>query len=214
MAWTLLTATVAAAATAGYAVARCPATLDDPAAPGYLGTLAVLLAGYLGFAVRAWRRPAPGRRLGTVFGLAAAVSWAIEIWAGGPARLDRPLERAVGGTFALLAVVITVAAGVVAGLRTRDRRAALQTGLSAGFVSGATLFCLAVVMTLTSLGALAARDDYRREFATGHSHAPDIATFLVGDILAAATAHLVINLVLGAIGGGLGVLLAGAAREA
>ena len=148
-----------------------------------------------------------------MFGLAAAVSWAIEIWAGGPARLDRPVERAVGGTFALLAVVITVAAGVVAGVRTRDRRTAVRTGLFAGFVSGATLFCFAVVMTLASLGALAARADYRQEFATGHTHAPDIATFLVGDILAAATAHLLINLALGALGGGLGTLPASLSRR-
>lgn len=207
----LLAATIAAATTAVYAVVLYPATLRDPDAPANLAVLAAALGGYLGFAAWALRRPAAGQRLGAVYGIAAGGSWAIEIWAGGPARLDRPVERAVGGTFALLAVVLTVAAGVVAGLRARDRGTALRAGLFAGFVSGAVVFCFAVLMTLATLGSLAARDDYRREFAG--SHAPDIATFLVGDILAAATAHLAINLVLGAIGGGLGALLASPGRN-
>jgi hypothetical protein len=48
----------------------------------------------------------------------------------------------------------------------------------------------------------------------GSDHAPDIATYLVGDILAAVGAHLIINLFLGLLGGGLGALIARAARPA
>jgi len=43
-----------------------------------------------------------------------------------------------------------------------------------------------------------------REFA--RSHAPSMTAYLVGDVLAADAAHLVINLVLGLLGGGLGAL--------
>jgi hypothetical protein len=67
-------------------------------------------------------------------------------------------------------------------------------------------FCCGVVMTLSSLDVLATRADYRHEFAA--SSAPDIATYLVSDILAATTAHLAINLVLGLAGGGIGALVA------
>jgi hypothetical protein len=141
-------------------------------------------------------------------GLAAAVAWSMEIWVGGPAKLDRPVEQALGATFALLAVAVTVAAGIVAGLRTRSPRAAMRAGLFAGLVSGVTVFCFAVVMTLTNLTVLASRDDCRHQFAASHSHPPDMATFLVGDILATGIAHLVINLVLGLIGGGLGAFAA------
>lgn len=206
----LSAAVVAAVTTAGYAVAHYTASLRDPAAPAYLTILAVAFGVYLGFAVWALRHPSAGDRLGATLGLAAAASWAVEIWAGGPARLDRPVERAVGGTFALLAVVLTITAGLAASLRTHDRRTALRAGLFAGFLSGAALFCFAVIMTLTSLNTLATRDDYRQQFATGHAHAPEMANFLVGDILAAATAHLLINLTLGALGGGLGALLTAA----
>jgi hypothetical protein len=61
-------------------------------------------------------------------------------------------------------------------------------------------------MTLSTLPILASRSDYRAQFA--HSHAPNIATYLVGDVFAAVGAHLIINLLLGLIGGGLGTLIA------
>jgi len=67
-------------------------------------------------------------------------------------------------------------------------------------------------MTLSTVPILATRADYRAQFA--HSHALDIATYLMGDILAAVSAHLIINLFLGLIGGGLGALIARAARPA
>jgi hypothetical protein len=207
-AWTLLIVLGVDAAVTGYSLLRYPGNLDDPAAPVYLAALGVILAGYLALAGWALRRLGGGHGIGALFGLAAAGAWSIEIWAGGPADLGRTAEKTVGATFALLAVAVTIAAGIVAGLRTRRPRAAVQAGLFAGLVSGATLFGVAVVMTLTSLGTLAARDDYRQQFAASRGHLPDIATFLVGDILAAVIAHLVLNVVLGMLGAGLGALAA------
>jgi hypothetical protein len=206
--WLLLIAVGVDAAVTGYSLLRYPGNLDDPAAPVYLIALGAILAGYVALAGWALRRPVAGRGLGALFGLAAAAAWSIEIWAGGPADFGRTAEKAVGATFALLAVALTVAAGIVAGLRIRRPGAAAQAGLFAGLVSGATLFGVAVVMTLASLGTLAARDDYRQQFATSRSHLPDIATFLVGDIIAAVIAHLFINVVLGMLGAGLGALAA------
>ncbi len=206
--WFLLIALGAVVSVTGYSLLRYPGNLDDPGAPVYLAALGVILAGYLALAGWALRRPADGRVLGTAFGLAAALAWSIEIWAGGPADLSRSVEKAFGATFALLAVAITVAAGITAALRTGRRGAALPAGLFAGLVSGVTLFCSAVVLTLLNLGVLAARADYRQQFAADRSHPADIATFLVGDILAAAVAHLLINVVLGMLGAGLGALVA------
>ena len=40
-----------------------------------------------------------------------------------------------------------------------------------------------------------------------------MVTYLVGDVLTAAAAHLVINLILGLAGGGLGALIARSARR-
>ena len=208
--WAVLAGTGAAGALVVFALLRYPDNLDDPGAPRYLAVLVALLALYLGLAGWAARRPRPGRELGTLVGLVGGGLWSIEIWAGGPAMLDRSTETAVGGTFALLAVAVTVAAGPLAAIRRRDAGAALRSGLFAGLTSGVVVFCLGTVMTLANLDLLGTRTDYQREFAA--SHAPDIATYLVGDVLAATIAHLVINLVLGLVGGGVGALMARSAQ--
>lgn len=209
-AWSLLAGVGTVGALVVFTLVRYPGNLHDPGAAVYLAAFCTMFALYLGLAGLATRRPRPGPALGMLVGLAAAASWSVEIWAGGPAKLDAAVESAVGGSFALLAVAVTISAGVLSGLRWRDTGAAMRAGLFAGLVSGVAVFCFAVVMTLTNLGVLGTRDDYQRQFATGHSHAPDMATFLVGDILAAGISHLVINLVLGLIGGGLGAAVASA----
>lgn len=210
-AWLLLAGISAVGGLFAFSLLRYPGTLHEPGAPVYLGAVGILFAVYLSLTGQAVRRPGTGRALGALIGLAAATSWSVEIWAGGPANLNRAAESAVGGTFALLAVAITVSAGVVAGARYRDPGAALRCGLIAGLISGMAVFCFAVVMTLTNLGVLSTREDYQRQFAT--SHASNMATFLVGDILAAVIAHLMINLTLGLIGGGLGALTARSMRH-
>ena len=191
-----------------FALVRYPANLHAPGAAIYLSAFCVMFALYLGLGGWAVHRPQAGAALGTLMGLAAGAFWSGEIWVGGPARLDAALERSLGGTFALVAAAVTVLAGVLSGLRWRDPGVAMRTGLFAGLVSGVAVFCFAVVMTLTNLGVLSSRYDYQQQFAAGASHAPDMATFLVGDILAAGIAHLVINLILGLIGGGLGAAAA------
>src|SRR5262249_5467418 len=97
-----------------------------------------------------------------------------------------------------------------AAVRFRRAGPAWQAGVFSGLISGLFVYLFAVDMTLATLPVLASRGDYQAQFV--HSHAPDMATFLVGDILAAAAAHLVINLVVGMIGAGLGVLIIRAAR--
>ena len=80
----------------------------------------------------------------------------------GPAKLERSVEQAVGATSALLAVVITIAAGIVAGLRAHRPATAARAGLFAGLVSVVVVFCFAVVMTMTNLGVLATRPTIAR----------------------------------------------------
>jgi hypothetical protein len=208
----VLTGTAAVVALSAFALSRYPHSLDDPQAPAYLAVLGALIVLYAVLAGWAARRPRTGQALGVLVGLAGAAAWAIEIWAGGPAKFDDVTEKAVGGTFALLAVLVTVAAGPVAAARLRSPGAALRSGMFVGLASGALVFLFGVVMTLSTLDILTSRSDYQREFAT--SHAPDIHTYLVSDVLAATTAHLAINLVLGLIGGGIGALIATGLRRA
>jgi hypothetical protein len=201
----LLAGTAAIGVLTVFTVTRYPGTLHDPAAPVYLVLLGVVLAGYVGAAGWGLRRRLVGQAGGVLLGLVAGALWSIEIWAGGPAMLGHATEKIVGGTFALLAVGVTVAAGVGVGGRRRDRGAAVRAGLFAGLTSGVVVFLAGTVMTLASLHTLGTRTDYQQQFAG--SHAADMATFLVGDILAAVTAHLVINLLLGLLGGGIGAIL-------
>jgi hypothetical protein len=152
------------------------------------------------------RRPLAGRAGGTLVGLLAGGLWSVQIWAGGPAMLDRAAERVTGAIFAALAVGVTIAAGVFVGVRRGDPGTALRGGVFAGLTSGVVVFFAGTLMTLATLRTLGTRADYRRQFAG--SHAADMATWLVGDILAAVVAHLVINLVFGVIGGVIGALIA------
>jgi len=204
----MLAGTGAVGALAAYALVRYPGVLRDPAAPAYLVLLGGTFALYVGLAGWEARRPRAGAAFGAFVGLFAGASWSVEIWAGGPAMLDDRVEGVVGGMVALIAVVMSCAARVSVRVRERNPRTAMRAGLLAGLASGIVLFCFAIVITVTNIGVLSTRADYLRQFASGHSHAPDIATFLVGDILAAGIAHLLINLALGLVGGGVGALTA------
>jgi len=189
-----------------------PAIFRLPGAGIVIAVTVVALLGYAACGAWALRHPSAGQRTGLAWGALGAAMWATEVWAGGPAKLSYSAEQVVGLTFLLLAVATTVTAGIVAARQIRTARAAWQAGLFTGLVSGIALYAFGVIMTLSTLPILASRSDYRAQFA--HSHAPNIATFLVGDIFAAVTAHLIINLFLGLVGGGLGALIARSARPA
>jgi hypothetical protein len=208
----VLAGVVVAAALLTASCLRYPAVLRLPGAGVVIVVTAAGLLGYAACGAWALRHPSAGQRTGLAWGALGAAMWATEVWAGGPAKLSYSAEQVAGLTFLLLAVATTVTAGIVAARQIRTARAAWQAGLFSGLVSGIALYAFGVIMTLSTLPILASRSDYRAQFA--HSHAPNIATFLVGDVFAAVTSHLVINLLLGLAGGGLGALIARGARRA
>jgi hypothetical protein len=182
-----------------------PASLRTPWAWLIPPVLAVLISVYAIIVFRV-RREGAGDAVGVWCGLLAGALWSVEIFGGGPAMLARPVEIAVGATFSLAAVAVTVAAGPIALVRRRTPGAAMRAGVYAGLVSAAFVFLFAVPMTLTTLGLLGRRSDYQQQYA--RSGAPSMRAFLVQDILTAACSHLVINMVLGLVGAGLAVLAA------
>jgi hypothetical protein len=192
---------------------RYSAIFQLPGAGVVVVVTVVALLGYAACGVWALRQPSTGQRVGLAWGALAAVMWSAEIWAGGPAKLSNSAEQVTGATFLLLAVAATITAGILAAAQLHTPRAAWQAGLFSGLVSGIVVYAFGVIMTLSTLAILASRSDYRAQFA--HSHAPtNFATYLVGDILAAMAAHLIINLSLGLAGGALGALIARRARPA
>lgn len=188
-----------------------PALFRLSGADVVLALTVALLLGYAACGGWALLRPSNGQRTGLVWGAVAGAMWSAEIWCGGPAKLSNPAEKAFGATFLLLAVAATITAGAGAGIRSGRVRSAWQAGLFCGLVSGVIVYAFGVIMTLSTLPILASRSDYQAQFAT--SHAPDMNTYLVGDILTAVAAHLAINLVLGLAGGGIGALTAGLGRR-
>ena len=208
----VLAGTVAAAVVAAVASLRYPAIVRLPGAGPVLAVTVITLLGYAAGGAWALRHPSPGHGVALVWGTLGGAMWSAEIWCGGPAKLSHPLEQALGALFVVLALAATVSGGVRAALRFRQAGPAWQAGLFSGLISGLFVYVFAVIMTLATLPILASRSDYQAQYA--HSHAPDMATYLVGDILAAVAAHLVINLVVGLAGGGLGVLIVRASRPA
>jgi hypothetical protein len=182
-----------------------PASLRTPWAFLLPPAIAGLVGGYSAIVI-AIRRASAGDATGLWCGLIAGALWSVEIFGGGPAKLSRPAEVAVGATFSLAAVAVTVAAGLIALGRHRTRKAAWRAGLYTGLLSGAFVFIFGVVMTLTTLGPLGSRSDYQQQYAT--SGAPSMSAFLVQDILTATCSHLIINLFLGVVGAGLASLAA------
>ena len=206
----VLTGVAAAAALMIISSLRYPDIFRLAGAAAVLALTAVMLLGYAACAAWALWRPSAGQGTGLVWGAAGGAMWSAEIWCGGPAKLSHSLEQALGALFVVLALATTVTGGILAAVRFRRAGPAWQAGLFSGLISGLFVYIFAVDMTLATLPILASRGDYQAQFA--HSHAPDMATFLVGDILAAVAAHLVINLVVGLAGGGLGVLIARASQ--
>jgi hypothetical protein len=79
-------------------------------------------------------------------------------------------------------------------------------GLWTGLISGTIMATAMVGVQLSNLGLLGARADYQAELA--RSSYTDMATYLASDAVAAALMHMVLNVVLGMVGGGLGALIA------
>jgi len=201
----VLAGTAAAVIVLAVASLRYPAIFRLPGAGPVLAVTVIMALGYATCGAWALRHPSPGHDVALIWGTLGGAMWSAEIWCGGPAKLSHSLGQALGALFVVLALAATVTGGIRAALRFRRAGPTWQAGLFSGLISGLFVYIFAVIMTLTTLPILASRGDYQAQFA--HSHAPDMATYLVGDILTAVAAHLFINLVVGLVGAGLGVLI-------
>jgi hypothetical protein len=206
----VLTGTAAAVVVMAVSSVRYPAIFRLPGAGLVLAVSMVMLLGYAACGAWALRHPSTGHGIALAWGTLGGAMWSAEIWCGGPAKLSHRLEQAAGALFVVLALAATVTGGIRAAIRFRRAGPAWQAGLFSGLISGLFVYIFAVIMTLATLPILGSRSDYQAQFT--HSHAPEMGTYLVGDILGAVAAHLVINLIAGLAGAGLGILIAGPAQ--
>jgi hypothetical protein len=187
-------------------VTAYPALSRDPQFPIYVAILGLVVAIYLALAL--WwtglAALAPALRWGTLCGLGAALGWLIEIAAANLAS-NQPwrLLPYYGG--ALIALALTLAAGVAGAMATRSFRSGLMAGVWCGTLSSLIAGLALLALLRLFLGTLQQDTETLGEFA--RSSAPDLLTFIAGDFSAAATNHLVIGLVLGLTLGALGAAL-------
>jgi hypothetical protein len=200
--WTVIAALALVGLLLVLNVTGYPALTRDPQFALYIITLGIVGALYLALAVW-WTRIsalAPALRWGTLYGLGAGLGWVIEIVAGNlTVGQSWQLLAYFGGT--LIALGLTLAAGVAGTIATRSFRGGLVAGVWSGIVSG-LIGCL----TLLSLPYLFI-DTLQRDTQTlaefARSGATDLATYIAGDYSAAAIAHLLLGLALGLMLGAL-----------
>ncbi len=208
-AWTFAAGVAAAVGALGVTMIRFPGMFGDAQAGVWATVLGVVMGTYVVVAVVSLVRPvSPALRTGVWFGAAAGVAWLGEIWFQAPAHLPGRLERPAGGLCALVAVAVTIGAGITEGARTGSRARALRSGLWAGLVSGTVMTVGMIAVQLGNVALLGARPDYQDEFV--RSGYRDMATYIASDAIAASLMHMVLNVVLGLLGAGVGALLTAA----
>jgi hypothetical protein len=183
-----------------------PALTHDPQLPVYLIILAVVVACYLALAL--WwtglSRFASALRWGALCGLGAGLGWVIEIVAGNlVVGQSWQLFAYFGGT--LIALGLTLAAGITGAMVTRSFRGGLMAGMWCGIISSLIAGLALLALPRLFLGRLQRDAQTLTEFA--RSGAPDLVTYIAGDFSAAATNHLIIGLLLGLILGALGAAI-------
>jgi hypothetical protein len=204
--WSVITALALFALLTLLNLAGYPALARDPQLPVYLIIVTVAAACYL--ALTLWWTGlsafAPALRWGTLCGLGAGLGWVIEIAAGNlVVGQSWQLFAYYGGT--LIAIALTLAAGIAGAVATRDFRGGLIAGVWCGIVSSLIGGLALLALPRLFLGTLQRDAQTLTEFA--RSGAPDLVTYIVGDFSAGATNHLVIGLLLGLILGALGAAI-------
>jgi hypothetical protein len=210
--WALIGAILLVPASAGVEAALFPGILTPPAeVVAYLIVFALTLAAYGAMAVSVTRSTSLAAEVASAnalrWGAVTGALWWIEI-------LEANVWRLSGLWLALLYFGAATAAylmpGVAAALtarRTGRWRAGLAAGLWSGMVGGLLTFLGGTAMlwlfNATFLHDPQTMQEYLRAYARGL--APDLQTYVVGDLLAGLIAHLaVIGVVLGAMVGAIG----------
>ena len=200
----------------GYSLLRYPSILT-PLSTGviYLALFVATLAGYVIIALR-WLHPSTpdaicALRQGSRWGLVIGGLWLIEVIAGNLASPSQVWALPAYFCAALLAYLLPALAGFLSARQTGRISTGALTGLWCGLVSGLLTFLQ--LMLIISLFLDVARHDPQNIRQFHQSQAPDLTTFIIGDALAGAIAHLLLIGPLlctgvGAIGGVIGAALA------
>jgi len=184
-----------------------------PASPGQ--TALYLVAGALlllcGLAALVGTRPATADgavalRLGGVFGLLIGGLWIVEVLTGNLIAIDSAPSHVIYRVSATGAFLLPLVAGGVGAARTGRVRMGLAVGFWSGVLSGLVTFLTLMAITYAFMDLL--RHDPQNLRGYAHSGERTLATFIVGDSLFGASAHLALigpawGSALGGLGGAL-----------
>lgn len=186
------------------------ALIRYPASPGQ--TALYLVAGALlvlcGVAALIGTRPATADgavalRLGGVFGLLIGGLWIVEVLTGNLIAIDSTPSHVIYRVSTVGAFLLPLVAGGVGAARTGRVRTGLVVGCWSGLLSGLITFLTLMAVTYAFMGWLAHDPQNLHDYP--HSGERTLATFIVGDSLFGASAHLaLIGAAWGSALGGLG----------
>jgi len=191
----------------GLAIIRYPASPGQTALYLVAGALLVLC----GLGALAGTRPATADgaealRLGGVFGLLIGGLWIVEVLTGNLIAIDSTPSHVIYRVSTAGAFLLPLVAGGAGAARTGRVGTGLAVGFWSGLLSGLMTFLTLMAVTYVFMGVLAHDPQNLHDYA--HSGERTLATFIVGDSLFGASAHLALigaawGSALGALGGAL-----------
>jgi len=219
--WGLLGATLLVAAVTLIEALRFPGILTPPsAAVFYMSVLAVTLIAYAAMAVATTWSPTSMANAAFInaarWGVVVGNLWWIELLEANVWRLTGPWLTVLYFGPTLAAVLVP---GIAAALTTRQTgriRSGLAVGLWSGMIGGLLTFLGGTAILWVFNASFLQDPQNMQEFLRSHAQglAPDLQTYIVGDLLAGLIAHLaLIGIAIGAVVGAIGALVGQAWRK-
>jgi hypothetical protein len=209
--WGILGGIVLTALLVCYGLLRYPTTLTITDESLVLLAMGITLALYAGIALYSTQSKTKNTtqvtQLGIGFGLLIGFLWMIEVLSGNLGDPGNPIIVGIYRGSTLLVVISTLFAGVLGGRQSGRMGQACMVGIWSGLISGLLTACTAMLMTYLFMDTLIHNPQNIQEFLHNPQSAPDMITFLTGDIIVASMSHLLIGPILGIVVSAFGGLL-------
>jgi hypothetical protein len=209
--WALLGGVICTALLTIYGLLRYPATLTITDESLVLLAMGITLILYVSITLYGTRAAIQidqqVARFGTGFGILIGILWMTEVLSGNLGDPSNPVIMVLYRGCTLLVILSALFAGMISSRKSGRLRSACLVGVWSGLINGLLTAITALLMTYIFMDILKYNAQNVQEFLRNPQGAPDIMTFLTGDIIVASMSHLLIGPILGVVLGGIGGLL-------